>query len=148
MSNYFFSTSNRIKSTPFTSRNNLAGVKKYTAYNNTLIPTVFKSLEDDYNHLINKELWISYDGSLQLIDANDDNTVVYQKRTPCSNISDAYNYYTMSYDDLSPRILFENGSIKLKFISLELSLPRLINLFLSSALDGGNIKKSIILSFG
>jgi dimethylsulfoniopropionate demethylase len=58
MSNYFLSTSNRIKSTPFTSRNNLAGVKKYSVYNNTLIPTVFKSLEDDYNHLIkNVQLW-------------------------------------------------------------------------------------------
>ena len=58
MSNDFFSTSNRIKSTPFTSRNNLAGVKKFSVYNNTLIPTVFKSLEDDYNHLIkNVQLW-------------------------------------------------------------------------------------------
>ncbi len=58
MSNDFFSTSNRIKSTPFTSRNNLAGVKKYSVYNNTLIPTVFKSLKDDYYHLIeNVQLW-------------------------------------------------------------------------------------------
>ena len=46
MSNDFFSTSNRIKSTPFTSRNNMAGVKKYSVYNNTLIPTVFKSLKN------------------------------------------------------------------------------------------------------
>ena len=58
MSNYFFSTSNRIKSTPFTSRNNLAGVKKYSVYNNTLIPTVFKSLKNDYLHLIKYvQLW-------------------------------------------------------------------------------------------
>ncbi len=58
MSNYFLSTSNRIKSTPFTSRNNSAGVKKYSVYNNTLIPTVFKSLKSDYFHLIkNVQLW-------------------------------------------------------------------------------------------
>ena len=58
MSNDFFSTSNRIKSTPFTSRNNLAGVKKYSVYNNTLIPTVFKSLKNDYLHLIKYvQLW-------------------------------------------------------------------------------------------
>ena len=58
MSNDFFSTSNRIKSTPFTSRNNMAGVKKYSVYNNTLIPTVFKSLKSDYFHLIKHvQIW-------------------------------------------------------------------------------------------
>tara|TARA_Y100000991_G_C21962561_1_gene345211 strand:+ start:757 stop:1860 length:1104 start_codon:yes stop_codon:yes gene_type:complete len=59
MSNSFFiSTSNRIKSTPFTSRNKIAGVKQYSIYNNTLIPTIFKSLKSDYLHLIkNVQLW-------------------------------------------------------------------------------------------
>ena len=59
MSNAFsINTSNRIRSTPFTSRNEIAGVKKYTVYNNTLLPTIFKSLKDDYYHLIeNVQLW-------------------------------------------------------------------------------------------
>jgi len=59
MSNGFFiSTSNRIRSTPFSSKNELAGVKNYTVYNNTLLPTIFKSLKDDYYHLIeNVQLW-------------------------------------------------------------------------------------------
>ena len=59
MSNDFLiSTSNRIRKTPFSSRNEKAGVKKYTVYNNTLLPTVFKSLKDDYYHLIeNVQLW-------------------------------------------------------------------------------------------
>ena len=58
MSIEFFSTSNRIKKTPFTSRNNDAGVKKYSVYNNTLIPTVFKSLKIYYQHLIKHvQLW-------------------------------------------------------------------------------------------
>ena len=58
MSIEYFSTSNRIKETPFTSRNNEAGVKKYSVYNNTLIPTVFKSLKIDYQHLIKHvQLW-------------------------------------------------------------------------------------------
>ncbi len=59
MSNDFLiSTSNRIKRTPFTSRNEKAGVKKYSVYNNTLLPTVFKSLKNDYFHLIkNVQLW-------------------------------------------------------------------------------------------
>ena len=51
MSNDFFTTSNRIKKTPFTTRNEKAGVKKHSVYNNTLIPTIFKSLKSDYLHL-------------------------------------------------------------------------------------------------
>ena len=55
MSNGFLiNTSNRIRSTPFTSRNELAGVKNYTVYNNTLLPTIFKSLKEDYYHLNKK----------------------------------------------------------------------------------------------
>ena len=58
MSNDFFTTSNRIKQTPFTSRNEQAGVKKHSVYNNTLIPTIFKSLKSDYLHLIKYvQLW-------------------------------------------------------------------------------------------
>ena len=58
MSNEFFTTSNRIKRTPFTSRNEEAGVKKHSVYNNTLIPTIFKSLKSDYLHLIKYvQLW-------------------------------------------------------------------------------------------
>ena len=59
MSNGFLiNTSNRIRSTPFTSRNEMAGVKNYTVYNNTLLPTIFKSLKEDYYHLIkNVQLW-------------------------------------------------------------------------------------------
>ena len=56
--NFLINASNRIRSTPFTSRNELAGVKNYTVYNNTLLPTLFKSLEEDYYHLIkNVQLW-------------------------------------------------------------------------------------------
>jgi len=79
MSNDFFSTSNRIKKTPFTSRNEKAGVKKHSVYNNTLIPTIFKSLKSDYLHLIKHvQLWdvccqkvieISGKNSLNLIKA-------------------------------------------------------------------------------
>ncbi len=59
MSNSFLiNTSNRIRCTPFTSRNEMAGVKKYTIYNNTLLPTIFNSLKEDYFHLIeNVQLW-------------------------------------------------------------------------------------------
>jgi len=58
MSNDFFTTSSRIKTTPYTSRNEEAGVLKYTVYNRTLISTIFKSLQEDYFHLTNYvQLW-------------------------------------------------------------------------------------------
>ncbi len=40
---YKLTQSNRIDSTPFTSRNALAGVSSYTIYNKTLLPTIFNS---------------------------------------------------------------------------------------------------------
>ena len=55
---YKLTLSKRIKSTPFTSRNELNGVKAYTIYNKTLLATVFESLIDDYNHLLEYvQLW-------------------------------------------------------------------------------------------
>lgn len=44
-------TSKRIRQTPFTSRVEAGGVKGYTVYNHMLLPCVFRSLEEDYQHL-------------------------------------------------------------------------------------------------
>lgn len=41
----------RIRSTPFTARVEAQGVKGYTVYNHMLLPTVFRSFEEDYRHL-------------------------------------------------------------------------------------------------
>ncbi len=41
----------RLRGTPFTNRVQAAGVSGYTVYNHMLLPTVFKSLEEDYAHL-------------------------------------------------------------------------------------------------
>ena len=55
---YRLTLSKRIKSTPFTSRNDLNGVKAYTVYNKTLLPTIFDTLLDDYYHLLEYvQLW-------------------------------------------------------------------------------------------
>ena len=55
---YRLTPSRRIKSTPFTSRNDLNGVKAYTVYNKTLLPTIFDTLLDDYYHLLEYvQLW-------------------------------------------------------------------------------------------
>ena len=45
------SVSRRTRSTPFTSRITAGGVKAYTVYNHMLLPTVFRSAEEDYRHL-------------------------------------------------------------------------------------------------
>lgn len=46
-----FSPSVRTRRTPFTDRVAAAGVKGYTVYNHTLLPTFFESIEADYHHL-------------------------------------------------------------------------------------------------
>ncbi len=43
--------SNRLRSTPFTSRVQQHGVKAFTVYNHMLLPTEFESVEADYWHL-------------------------------------------------------------------------------------------------
>ena len=55
---YRLTPSKRIKSTPFTSRNDLNGAKAYTVYNKTLLPTIFNTILDDYFHLLEYvQLW-------------------------------------------------------------------------------------------
>ena len=43
--------SHRLRSTAFTDRVKAAGVKAYTVYNHMLLPTAFRSMEEDYHHL-------------------------------------------------------------------------------------------------
>ena len=45
------SISRRTRATPFSARVEAHGVKGYTVYNHMLLPTVFKSVEQDYRHL-------------------------------------------------------------------------------------------------
>ena len=105
MSNGFLiNTSNRIRSTPFTSRNEMAGVKKYTVYNNTLLPTIFKSLKEDYFHLIeNVQLWDVC--AQRVIEVKGSNSLSLMKYLFCrdfSNISSGKAYY-------APIVNFEGG---------------------------------------
>ncbi|QHQ35642.1 dimethylsulfoniopropionate demethylase [Algicella marina] len=48
---HILSHSRRLRTTPFTARVEAAGVKAYTTYNHMLLPTVFRSVEEDYHHL-------------------------------------------------------------------------------------------------
>lgn len=45
------SPSRRLRRTPFSEGVEAAGVKAYTVYNHMLLPTVFRSIEEDYHHL-------------------------------------------------------------------------------------------------
>ncbi|MCR9087725.1 MAG: dimethylsulfoniopropionate demethylase [Rhodobacteraceae bacterium] len=45
------SLSRRLRRTPFSDGVEAAGVSAYTVYNHMLLPTVFRSLEEDYHHL-------------------------------------------------------------------------------------------------
>ena len=45
------SPSRRLRRTPFSDGVEAAGVKAYTVYNHMLLPTMFRSIEEDYHHL-------------------------------------------------------------------------------------------------
>ena len=45
------SLSRRLRRTPFSDGVEAAGVKAYTVYNRMLLPTVFRSVQEDYHHL-------------------------------------------------------------------------------------------------
>lgn len=47
----FLSPSRRLRRTPFADGVEAAGVRAYTVYNHMLLPTVFRSVEEDYRHL-------------------------------------------------------------------------------------------------
>jgi len=51
MSQPILAVSRRTRRTPFSSRVEAQGVKGYTVYNHMLLPTAFRSVEEDYHHL-------------------------------------------------------------------------------------------------
>ena len=51
MSTPLLTCSARLRRTPFSRRVEAAGVQAYTVYNHMLLPTFFRSVEEDYAHL-------------------------------------------------------------------------------------------------
>ncbi len=47
----YLTASSRVRLTPFSSRVEAAGVQAYTTYNHMLLPTIFRSPQEDYAHL-------------------------------------------------------------------------------------------------
>ena len=63
------SISHRTRSTPFADRIMAAGAKAFTVYNHMLLPTVFRSIEEDYHHLKRAvQIWdVSCERQVELI---------------------------------------------------------------------------------
>ena len=72
MSSHFLSLSRRIRKTHFTDRVIENGVRGFTVYNHMLLPTYFKSIEEDYHHLKNEvQVWdVSCERQVQIKDQN------------------------------------------------------------------------------
>jgi dimethylsulfoniopropionate demethylase len=68
MSSPLLTFSRRLRETPFTSRILAGGAKSLTVYNHTLLPSWFRSLEEDYWHLVEHvQVWdVSCERQVQL----------------------------------------------------------------------------------
>ena len=52
------SITRRLRQTPFSKKVFKEGVSNFTVYNHMLLPTVFRSVEEDYHHLKNAvQVW-------------------------------------------------------------------------------------------
>lgn len=74
---YELTISNRTRLTPYTSRNIAAGVKAYTVYNGTLLPTRFRTDFEDYWHLCEQvQVWdVSCERQIQVRGSDADKLV-------------------------------------------------------------------------
>ncbi len=63
------SGSRRVRRTPYSDRVEACGVKAYTVYNHMLLATVFRSLDEDYQHLCeNVQIWdVSCERQVEII---------------------------------------------------------------------------------
>ncbi|PQM54972.1 MAG: dimethylsulfoniopropionate demethylase [Rhodobacteraceae bacterium] len=82
MSSHFLSLSHRTRKTHFTKKVIAAGVKAFTVYNHMLLPTVFKSVEEDYHHLKKEvQIWdVSCERQVEI--SGPDAKKLIQKITP------------------------------------------------------------------
>ena len=88
MKKFEISKNRRVKITPYTSRLESYGVGGYTVYNHMLLPTYFKSLEDEYFHLKKDvQLWdVSVQKQIE-VSGSDSNKLV--QLMTCRDLSSA-----------------------------------------------------------
>ena len=91
----------RLRHTPFSHRVESAGVKAYTVYNHMLLPTVFRSLEEDYAHLKSAvQIWdVSCERQVEVV--GPDAQALVQMTTPRDLLTMAGDrcYYASMVDD-------------------------------------------------
>ena len=108
------SCSYRLRRTPFSSRVEAAGVKAYTVYNHMLLPTVFRSVEEDYAHLKSAvQVWdVSCERQVEV--AGPDARRLVQMTTPrdLSRMADDQCYYIPMVDERG-RVLNDPVLVKL-----------------------------------
>ncbi len=93
--------SHRLRRTPFSRRVEAAGVSAYTVYNHMLLPTVFRSMTEDYAHLKSAvQLWdVSCERQVEII--GPDARRLVQMTTPrdLAAMADDQCYYIPMVDD-------------------------------------------------
>ncbi len=100
MPGHLISHSVRTRRTPFSARVEAAGVSAYTVYNHMLLPTVFRSLEEDCAHLKSAvQIWdVSAERQVELL--GPDAKRLLQMTTPrdLSRMADDQCYYVPMVD--------------------------------------------------
>ncbi|OED44890.1 dimethylsulfoniopropionate demethylase [Chromatiales bacterium (ex Bugula neritina AB1)] len=104
----------RLRRTPFSRRVEAAGVKAYTVYNHMLLPSVFRSVEEDYAHLKSAvQIWdVSCERQIEI--AGPDAAKLVQMSTPrdLTRMQDDQCYYIPNVD-AAGRLLNDPVLVKL-----------------------------------
>ena len=111
---YELAISNRTRSTPYTRRNEEAGVKAYTVYNNMLLPTRFRGDVEDYWHLCEHvQVWdVSCERQIQVQGPDADRLVQWMTPRDISRAADDQCFYLPLCDE-NGRIINDPVAIRI-----------------------------------
>jgi len=111
---HFLTGSMRLRSTPFSRRVEAAGAKAFTVYNHMLLPSYFRSVEEDYAHLKSAvQLWdVSCERQVEIVGPDARRLVQMSTPRDLDKMKDDQCYYIPMIDDAG-RILNDPVLIKL-----------------------------------
>ena len=114
MTMHFLTGSMRLRSTPFSRRVEAAGAKAFTVYNHMLLPSYFRSVEEDYAHLKSAvQLWdVSCERQVEIVGPDARRLVQMSTPRDLDKMKDDQCYYIPMIDDAG-RILNDPVLIKL-----------------------------------
>jgi len=100
------SITKRIRTTPFTSRVEACGVKGYAVYNHMLLPTKFRSLEEDYWHLCEHvQVWdVSCERQVEIIGPDAERLVQLMTPRDLSRAKEGMCFYVPLCDETGAMI--------------------------------------------